>query len=191
MTSGLAPPARPPFWRAAFANDVEAMRLLIVNGADPNIPSLEGHTPLMAAAGVGWTANLHRTVADARVETVKLCLELGNKHQRRRRLQLHGAARRGLPRRRRAGEVPGRERRPAGYQDHLRHQRHRHGQRLRRLQQPAACASRDREAARRAGRSRPLARARGRVRVLQRRRPELPAWCPRPASAERPASSNP
>ena len=67
-----------PFWRAAFANDVEAMRLLIVNGADPNITSLEGHTPLMAAAGVGWTANLHRTVADARVETVKLCLELGN-----------------------------------------------------------------------------------------------------------------
>jgi ankyrin repeat protein len=87
-----------PFWRAAFANDVEAMRLLIVSGADPNIPSLEGHTPLMAAAGVGWTANLHRTVADARVETVKLCLELGNNINAVdafRYTALHGAAYRG------------------------------------------------------------------------------------------------
>ncbi len=87
-----------PFWRAAFANDVEAMRLLIVSGADPNIPSLEGHTPLMAAAGVGWTANLHRTVADARVETVKLCLELGNSINAADAFSytaLHGAAYRG------------------------------------------------------------------------------------------------
>lgn len=28
-----------PFWRAAFAQDVEAMRLLVAHGADPNIPT--------------------------------------------------------------------------------------------------------------------------------------------------------
>ena len=28
-----------PFWRAAFAQDVEAMRLLVVHGADPDIPT--------------------------------------------------------------------------------------------------------------------------------------------------------
>jgi ankyrin repeat protein len=28
-----------PFWRAAYATDVEAMRLLIAHGADPNIPT--------------------------------------------------------------------------------------------------------------------------------------------------------
>jgi ankyrin repeat protein len=31
-----------PFWRAAYATDVEAMRLLVVHGADPNIPTLKG-----------------------------------------------------------------------------------------------------------------------------------------------------
>jgi ankyrin repeat protein len=29
-----------PFWRAAYATDVEAMRLLIASGADPNVPTL-------------------------------------------------------------------------------------------------------------------------------------------------------
>jgi len=28
-----------PFWRAAFAQDVEAMRLLVAHGADPNVPT--------------------------------------------------------------------------------------------------------------------------------------------------------
>ena len=44
-----------PFWRAAKANDVEAMRLLVAGGANPNIPSLEGHTPRwprLASAGL-------------------------------------------------------------------------------------------------------------------------------------------
>jgi ankyrin repeat protein len=65
------------YWRAAFANDVDAMRLLVTSGADPNIASSEGNTPLMAAAGLGWTANLHRTVATSRIPAIKLCLELG------------------------------------------------------------------------------------------------------------------
>jgi ankyrin repeat protein len=53
------------------------MRLLAARGADTTLGSLEGHTPLMAAAGVGWTANLHQTVPRARVAAVSLCLELG------------------------------------------------------------------------------------------------------------------
>jgi ankyrin repeat protein len=86
------------FWRAAFANDVAAMRLLLTAGADPNIPSAENVTPLMVAAGLGWTAALHRTVAASRIPAVELCLELGNElngtdvfHY----TALHGAAYRG------------------------------------------------------------------------------------------------
>jgi hypothetical protein len=69
-----------PFWRAAYAGDVDAMRLLLARGADPNIPTIavgqkpnnyttKGQdlsglpplpnggpsvTPLIAAAGVGF-----------------------------------------------------------------------------------------------------------------------------------------
>ena len=65
------------FWRAAFAADVEAMRLLVSKGADPQIPSAEGVTPLMAAAGLGWTGNQHRTVPGGWLLAVKYGLELG------------------------------------------------------------------------------------------------------------------
>jgi ankyrin repeat protein len=41
-----------PFWRAAYASDLDAMRLLIARGADPNIPTMrlpqkknEAHDP--------------------------------------------------------------------------------------------------------------------------------------------------
>jgi uncharacterized protein len=73
-----------PFWRAAYASDVEAMRLLVAAGADPHVPTMKpaermrppggdfdaggpdvsglppvpvggpGVTPLQAAAGVGY-----------------------------------------------------------------------------------------------------------------------------------------
>ena len=46
-------------------------------GADPNLASNEANTPLMAVAGLGWTANLSKTVAGSRLAAVKLCLELG------------------------------------------------------------------------------------------------------------------
>src|SRR5262249_4041897 len=45
---------------------------------DPNIPTLAGTTPLMAAAGVNWTVAQTYTVSkEALLEAVKICLELG------------------------------------------------------------------------------------------------------------------
>ena len=82
--SGVDEIGATPFWRAAYASDLEAMRLLIAHGADPNIPTMKpagrprtgdagaredvtdvsaqppvptggpGVPPLQAAAGVGY-----------------------------------------------------------------------------------------------------------------------------------------
>ncbi len=81
--SGVDEIGATPFWRAAYASDVEAMKLLVAHGADPNIPTLRpaarpqtgdaetravkdvsgmppvpvggpGVPPLLAAAGVGY-----------------------------------------------------------------------------------------------------------------------------------------
>jgi ankyrin repeat protein len=81
--SGMDEIGATPFWRAAYASDVDAMRLLVAYGADPNIPTTRpagrvrpedasreegpdrsgrppvpiggpGVPPLLAAAGVGY-----------------------------------------------------------------------------------------------------------------------------------------
>jgi uncharacterized protein len=39
--SGVDEIGATPFWRAAYASDVDAMRLLIEHGADPNIPTIK------------------------------------------------------------------------------------------------------------------------------------------------------
>ena len=68
-----------PFLTAALAADATVMRLLLKYGADPNLGTFEGTTPLMAAAGVNWVYD--QTFDEgpaARLEAVKLCLELGN-----------------------------------------------------------------------------------------------------------------
>jgi ankyrin repeat protein len=67
-----------PFLRAAYSNDVAVMRLLLAYGADPNINASDKTTPLMAAAGVGWLPSLVYTRNENLVESLKLCLELGN-----------------------------------------------------------------------------------------------------------------
>jgi ankyrin repeat protein len=67
-----------PFLRAAYSNDIVLMRILLAYGADPQIPASDKTTPLMAAAGVGWLPNLVYTRNENLVETLKLCLELGN-----------------------------------------------------------------------------------------------------------------
>ena len=82
--SGVDEIGATPFWRAAYASDLEAMQLLVAHGADPNIPTMKpagrprtgdagaredvsdvsaqppvptggpGVPPLQAAAGVGY-----------------------------------------------------------------------------------------------------------------------------------------
>jgi ankyrin repeat protein len=55
--SGVDEIGATPFWRAAYASDVAAMRLLVEHGADPNIPSMKG-------AGRPRTADVDREVTD-------------------------------------------------------------------------------------------------------------------------------
>jgi ankyrin repeat protein len=45
------------FWRAAYASDVDAMKLLVAHGADPNVPTVKG-------AGRPRTADADREVKD-------------------------------------------------------------------------------------------------------------------------------
>jgi ankyrin repeat protein len=67
-----------PFLRAALSADTATMKLLVEHGADPNLPTLAGTTPLMAAAGVNWVvAQTYTESVPARLDAVKLCLELG------------------------------------------------------------------------------------------------------------------
>jgi ankyrin repeat protein len=67
-----------PFLRAALSGDTVVMRLLLEHGADPNITTLGGTTPLMAAAGVNWTVAQTYTVSkDALLEAIRICLEHG------------------------------------------------------------------------------------------------------------------
>jgi len=67
-----------PFLRAAYSNDVVVMRVLLGYGADPNITASDKTTPLMAAAGIGWLPSLVYTRNENLIESLKLCLELGN-----------------------------------------------------------------------------------------------------------------
>lgn len=87
-----------PFWRAAQSDDVAVMRLLIANKADPAIASKDGTTPLMVAAGVGWSdGQSHGSMADA-PEAIQICLEHGadvNAVNAEGNTALHGASFRG------------------------------------------------------------------------------------------------
>jgi ankyrin repeat protein len=88
------------FHRAALSGDVTTMKLLGEHGADPNIKSANGTTPLMAAAGVNWTvAQTFDEGPEALLEAVKLAHGLGNDVNAQNALGLaavHGAANRGL-----------------------------------------------------------------------------------------------
>ncbi len=93
-----------PFWRAAYATDVEAMRLLRAYGADPNVPTRAperrrrvaaaapdpsglppvepggpGVWPIHAASGVGYgegfESNAHRHVPDGWLPSVRYLVE--------------------------------------------------------------------------------------------------------------------
>lgn len=94
-----------PFWRAAYGTDVQAMKLLLAHGADPNIPTQKppqrrrrdgeeepdlsglppvpvggpGVYPIHAASGVGYgegrAGNSHRHVPEGWLPAVKYLIE--------------------------------------------------------------------------------------------------------------------
>lgn len=93
-----------PFWRAAYALDIDAMKLLLAHGADPNIPTLKpagrsrgrpvgpdesglppvpvggpGVWPIHAASGVGYgegfAANIHEHVPEGWLPSVRFLVE--------------------------------------------------------------------------------------------------------------------
>jgi ankyrin repeat protein len=72
-----------PFYVAAKHADTALMRLLVEYKADPKMPTVQGVTPLMAAAGLGfWDGEspgpLTGVAESEAVEAVKMTLELGN-----------------------------------------------------------------------------------------------------------------
>jgi ankyrin repeat protein len=64
-----------PFWRAAQATDLDAMKLLVAHGADPTISSEEKATPLAVAAGVGWNGNYSTNAPGSFMSSVKYLVE--------------------------------------------------------------------------------------------------------------------
>jgi ankyrin repeat protein len=67
-----------PFLRAALSGDVAAMRLLLEHGADPNLPTQAGTTPVMAAAGVNWVvAQTYTESPQSLLDAIQLCLDNG------------------------------------------------------------------------------------------------------------------
>ncbi len=68
-----------PFLLAAKAADAPMMRLLANLGADPNLTTANGATPMMAAAGVGiWKIGENPGTNEEAVAAVELTWELGN-----------------------------------------------------------------------------------------------------------------
>jgi ankyrin repeat protein len=90
-----------PFLRAALAGDITLMRLLLEHGADPNIKTNDGSTPLMAAAGLNFVVSQTYARSDEEyLEAAKLCLEKGNDvnavDTRTGLTAMHGATNRGF-----------------------------------------------------------------------------------------------
>jgi ankyrin repeat protein len=68
-------PGATPFWRAAQANDVEVMKLLVAEGADPDVYTEAGCSPLQVATGFGISHQGTVVVPDARMTTVRYLVE--------------------------------------------------------------------------------------------------------------------
>jgi ankyrin repeat protein len=88
-----------PFWRAAASSDLDAMKILAAAGADPNLPTLDGDTPLIVATGLGWAAGQSQNAPGKWMDTVKYLVEDlhvdVNAHDFSDYTPIHGAAFRG------------------------------------------------------------------------------------------------
>ena len=87
-----------PFWRAAQSSDVESMEILVDGGADPNLSTYKGITPLMVAAGIGWVGNFTQSAPNSFLAAIRYCFDLGadvNAIDSKGFTALHGAAGRG------------------------------------------------------------------------------------------------
>jgi uncharacterized protein len=87
------------FWRAAQSSDLAVMKLLLDRGADPNIATNVGVTPLQVAAGIGWVEGVtYEWSKAANIETIQMLLKLGadpNAQAQTGRTALHGAGHKG------------------------------------------------------------------------------------------------
>ncbi len=87
------------FWRASQSSDIAVMKLLLAHGADPNINTTIGVSPLQVAAGIGWVEGVtYEWSKDANIEAVKMLLALGNDPNAQAetgRTALHGAGHKG------------------------------------------------------------------------------------------------
>ncbi len=88
-----------PFLQAAKLADIPLMKLLLDYKADPSLATVEGATPLMAAAGVGiWQVGENPGTNEEALEAAKICYEHGNDVNAvdaNGDTALHGAAHRG------------------------------------------------------------------------------------------------
>ena len=84
------------FWRAASSTDIAAMKLLVAHGANPDLPTSGGTTPLEAACGIGWGYHYSMNSPDYTwMDGVKYLVQLGadvNAVDARGYTPLHGAA---------------------------------------------------------------------------------------------------
>jgi ankyrin repeat protein len=67
-----------PLLRAAQSGDAVLLRRLLEKGADPQLATDDGTTPLMVAAGIGWVEGVtYEWSPEQTLATVRLLLELG------------------------------------------------------------------------------------------------------------------
>ena len=69
-----------PLMRAVKGGDIESTQLLLSHGALPDLPNMEGQTPMMIVAGMGHTTSptrgAYRTQSQS-IEAIRLLLEAG------------------------------------------------------------------------------------------------------------------